>query len=86
MKPMTRKNLHVGFLDHIRGFAILYVFVFHCLGAAYKMDQLPWSGWLRGWGVPGSFLAFLPRVHAPHLPALPLRQAGPAARPSGFTS
>ncbi|MEI8045391.1 MAG: acyltransferase [Verrucomicrobiota bacterium] len=60
MKPMTRKNLHVGFLDHIRGFAILYVFVFHCLGAAYKMDQLPWSGWLRGWGVPGSFLAFLP--------------------------
>ena len=60
MKPATRKDLHVGFLDHIRGFAILYVFVFHCLGATYKMDQLAWSGWLRSWDVPGSFLAFLP--------------------------
>ncbi len=57
---MTRKDLHVGFLDHIRGFAILYVFIFHCLGATYKMDQLPWNGWYHSFEVPGSFLAFLP--------------------------
>jgi len=57
---MQRTNTHLPFLDHIRCFAILFVFLFHCLGVSYGYDQLPWNGWVRDWNVPGSFLALLP--------------------------
>lgn len=51
---------HLVFLDHIRGVAILMVFVFHCLGVAFQYDQLPWDGWWRTFERPASFLALLP--------------------------
>lgn len=57
---MNRNDTHIPFLDHIRGFAILIVFVFHCLGAAYGFDQLKWDGWFRDFDVPRSFLMLLP--------------------------
>lgn len=38
----------VAFLDDIRGFAILAVFMFHALRAAYdQADLIPWAGWFR---------------------------------------
>ncbi len=47
------RTRHIAFLDHVRGVAILAVFLFHAAGAAYPYDRLPWDGWHRrlpvGW-------------------------------------
>ena len=40
-----RHDTHVPFLDHIRGFAILIVFLFHCLMATPGFDPMLWNGW-----------------------------------------
>ncbi len=57
---MERTKEHVQFLDPLRGLAILSVFLFHSLGEAYRLNQLPWDHWLRSFAVPASFLALLP--------------------------
>ena len=51
---------HLDFLDPLRGFAILLVFLYHALGAAYGMDQLSWGTWTRDFNVSGSFLLLFP--------------------------
>lgn len=51
---------HVDFIDSIRGFAILCVFVFHSLYASYGIDTLPWQAWFKGGAVPRSFVLLLP--------------------------
>lgn len=57
---MAQPRHHFQFLDTIRGIAILAVFGYHCVRAAYGYDQLPWNGWVRDFAVPPSFLALLP--------------------------
>ena len=57
---MERTKEHVQFLDGLRGVAILGVFLFHSLGAAYGTNQLPWGPWFRRWDAPASFFALLP--------------------------
>jgi peptidoglycan/LPS O-acetylase OafA/YrhL len=57
---MERTKTHFQFLDYIRGIAILAVFLYHCLGAAFGRDQLPWGNWFRDFSNSGSFLALLP--------------------------
>ncbi len=57
---MERTKEHVQFLDHLRGLAILGVFAYHSLGAAYGINQLPWGPWFRSLKVPPSFFALLP--------------------------
>lgn len=60
---MGRTKEHVQFLDHIRGVAILAVFVFHSLGTAFGRDQLPWGNLFRDFSTSRtsrSFLALLP--------------------------
>ncbi len=57
---MERTKEHVQFLDHLRGLAILGVFAYHSLGAAYGINQLPWGPWFRSLAVPPSFFVFLP--------------------------
>ena len=47
MPPLSPKDGHVPQLDLWRAMAIMFVFVFHCLGAAYGQDQLPWNGMIR---------------------------------------
>jgi len=56
-QPIKR---HIDFLDPIRGIAILLVFLFHSLGAAFGRDELPWGQWFRDFTVPRSFLPLLP--------------------------
>jgi peptidoglycan/LPS O-acetylase OafA/YrhL len=51
---------HVDLLDDIRGIAIVGVFAFHCLAAAFGFGELPWSGWFRNLDVPKSFLIVSP--------------------------
>lgn len=60
--PATdRSRQHIGFLDVIRGVAILAVFVYHSLYAAFGQGQLAWGAWLRDFtSVSLGFLALLP--------------------------
>jgi peptidoglycan/LPS O-acetylase OafA/YrhL len=57
---VNQKSIHIPFLDIARGFAILIVFLGHCLRPAYGFFDLPWDGWFRDFDVPRSFLALLP--------------------------
>lgn len=53
-------NRHIDFLDPIRGVAILLVFAYHSLGAAFGRYQLPWGQWFRDFSVESSFLPLIP--------------------------
>jgi peptidoglycan/LPS O-acetylase OafA/YrhL len=57
---MNSSHKRVEFLDYLRGIAILAVLFFHTLSHAFGYDELPWSGWLRGFSVHTSFLWLLP--------------------------
>ncbi|MEO5913120.1 MAG: acyltransferase [Luteolibacter sp.] len=57
---MTRNDTHIPFLDHIRGIAVLIVFLFHCLGIGYGYDSLKWNGWFYDFNADPTFLALLP--------------------------
>lgn len=54
------KNDHINFLDHIRGVAILIVFIYHCLAAAYGFDYFKWNGWFLNFDANRSVLAIFP--------------------------
>jgi peptidoglycan/LPS O-acetylase OafA/YrhL len=56
----SKKKGHIDFLDPMRGFAILCVFAFHSLSAAFGRDTLPWGAWFRDFTVPRSFLLLVP--------------------------
>jgi peptidoglycan/LPS O-acetylase OafA/YrhL len=51
---------HIEFLDYVRGTAILAVFLFHSLSAAYGFVTLRWHNWLPSFSVSKSFLVLLP--------------------------
>ena len=53
---------HILFIDYLRGVAIISVFLYHCIYAAYGMFGLPWQWLHRGFTAPASFIALLP-VH-----------------------
>jgi peptidoglycan/LPS O-acetylase OafA/YrhL len=57
---MNRPKDQIGFLDEMRGIAILSVFLFHSLQAACGRDQLPWGDWFRNFNVSSTFLSLLP--------------------------
>lgn len=57
MKPSGQ---HIEFLDEIRRFAILVVFLFHSIGPAFRTEPLPWGGWFRSLEGLGLFLLSLP--------------------------
>ena len=58
---MDKTSKHIGFLDHMRGVAILAVFFFHCLGATFGEPQLAWGGhWFRNFSTSNAFLVLLP--------------------------
>jgi peptidoglycan/LPS O-acetylase OafA/YrhL len=48
------------YLDQFRGVAIICVFAYHALFQAFRRDQLDWSGWLRNFDAPASFLGLYP--------------------------
>ena len=50
----------LGFLDVIRGVAILSVFLFHAVGISFGPYQLPWKGLWRDFKVPEGFRLLLP--------------------------
>jgi peptidoglycan/LPS O-acetylase OafA/YrhL len=57
---MKSANKHLPYLDGIRGIAILAVFLFHSLTAAFGYDKLPWSGMFRDFTGSRSFLLLYP--------------------------
>src|SRR5579863_4992242 len=57
---MNQPNRRIDFIDDVRGIAILSVFLFHAVAAAYGYSMLSWNGWFRNFDVPKSFLALLP--------------------------
>ena len=57
MKESTQK---IDFLDHIRGIAILMVFLYHSMADGFGYRELPWGHWFRNLHVPSSFLAVFP--------------------------
>lgn len=57
---MNESGRRVGFLDYVRGIAILSVFLFHSLDWVFHYSTLPWHGWFRDFSVPYSFLVLLP--------------------------
>ncbi len=62
-KNSNRPSGHLNFLDGMRGIAILGVFVFHALRAAYGMDKLPWAGMFRNFDASPSFLLLYPATY-----------------------
>ncbi|MEO6055111.1 MAG: acyltransferase [Chthoniobacterales bacterium] len=58
--PETKTSIHIDFLDHLRGIAVLMVFLYHAFGQAFKMSQLPWEGWFHCFQVPSVVIAFFP--------------------------
>lgn len=44
---MKASHEHIVFLDHIRGVAILSVFLYHALDASFGADHFLFKGWLR---------------------------------------
>src|SRR3974377_361898 len=59
-RRMNKSGKHIDFLDHVRGLAILSVFLFHSLNESFHRSSLPWNGWFRDFSVPKSFLLLLP--------------------------
>jgi peptidoglycan/LPS O-acetylase OafA/YrhL len=57
---VAKPEEHISFLDHLRGIAIILVFLFHSVGASYGKDQLSWNGWLRDFHISRTFLLLLP--------------------------
>jgi len=53
---------HIRFLDHIRGIAILAVFVYHAFGAAWGCSEIPWNHWFRSMEAVKNLNIFLPLV------------------------
>lgn len=60
---MKSQPEHIGFLDLFRGIAILAVFLFHCLGAAFGIDNLPWNGIFRDYSYSKAMVALLPLTY-----------------------
>jgi peptidoglycan/LPS O-acetylase OafA/YrhL len=57
---MDRLEQPIDFLDYLRGMAIIAVFLFHCLGAAYGGYQLGWNGLFRTFSGAEPFLLLYP--------------------------
>ncbi len=57
---LSNSGEHLSFLDYLRGVAIMVVFVYHGVIAAYGIDQLDWKGWFRDFHATRSFLFLLP--------------------------
>jgi peptidoglycan/LPS O-acetylase OafA/YrhL len=59
---MNRSEEHIAFLDHLRGLAILSVFLFHSYGVvfAYHTSWLLWTAGTNNHAVLASFLAYFP--------------------------
>ena len=57
---MANAKSETEFLYHVRGIAILAVFLVHALGFACGRDELPWGPWFREISVSKSFLLLLP--------------------------
>lgn len=57
---MDEQRAHLPFLDTLRGFAILGVFLFHSLGISFGYDQLPWVHGIRDYSQSKSFLLLYP--------------------------
>ena len=57
---MNQRQKHIDFLDHLRGLAVVAVFLFHSLGTACGRDHLLWHGWFPDFHVSRTFLVLLP--------------------------
>jgi peptidoglycan/LPS O-acetylase OafA/YrhL len=60
LEPVANSKSDTEFLYHVRGIAILAVFLVHALGVACGRDELPWGPWFREFSVSKSFLLLLP--------------------------
>jgi peptidoglycan/LPS O-acetylase OafA/YrhL len=61
---VAKKQNHIPFLDGVRGFAVLAVFLYHSLGAAYGWDKLfVWHGLFKDFAQPASLLSLFPLTY-----------------------
>lgn len=50
-------------LESARGIAIIVVFLFHCLGVSFGLDQPPWGEWFREFSVSRLFHILFPLTY-----------------------
>lgn len=62
---MKNPQNHLPFLDLFRGIAILVVFLFHAMHAAYEFTELPWKGLFRDFQALHSPLLLYPLTYGP---------------------
>jgi len=56
MSKIMANSKRVEIVDHLRGVAILFVLMVHCIGTAYGGELLPWHGWFRNFSVRPTFI------------------------------
>ncbi|MFM7676300.1 MAG: acyltransferase family protein, partial [Synechococcus sp.] len=62
--PVAKTQNHIPFLDAIRGLAVLAVFLYHSLGAAYGWDKMVvWKGLFRDFQQSANLLLFFPLTY-----------------------
>lgn len=62
MNTPPHHALHINWLDSLRGFAVLFVFLYHCLGWTHGSKPFLWDGQFRDLGQPLDYFVILPLV------------------------
>ena len=57
---MKEQQIHIDWLDSLRGFAVLFVLAYHCLFWTFPSTHLPWNGHFRDLRQPVDFLVLIP--------------------------
>lgn len=57
---MNNNNLHLDWIDSVRGFAVLFVLAYHCLFWPFKATHIPWKAGFRDFDQSLDFIILTP--------------------------